>query len=625
MDEEEESTDSMLITQTIDETSLLSMSPPVSPLLVETNKYDQNQRMNSLNIEDRIRNDIEDTKELEESKSIGGEDSMQITQEMSNQNMIFQHEQVLQDENEDLQSVYLSPIPETHINTEPDQTIFSSGKDEDIVQEELSKIHESAIETLMNEVNENNIPLSDFLSYVGISFPEEVPIKSLRRRSGYDINYEPATILEQTIAAASILPQVEVFQLACKQLTTLIENCKQKIQDLREDINKRNLKLFHEYAEGEIPFRSEIELGLSSYKAYARLQALCDSYHRWVTILEELRSTLKTNQEKLLENEQLITKAEEHIKEKLQDTEAYKIELQKIVDEAHSKEREYNLTDHQQLEKLENEIDQQKHSIQAFTEKAEKLEKDDIELSEKIVSLEKNKTELQEIIEKAEDIIAKNKVITLKELADASQAFNRCSKLYSWKFEKIKEDFVKVCINQDISIIIDDKKLKNKVDNAILIHTRDDLEEDFGPLVKLLHGLKTIIKDKWDINEITQDISIYWNRIKMIQYELRIIQRRFWVEIHSLDNNQLEGAGFSCKICVFNNEKQVKFTISFNIEPNDILYYPDINLSSFDLYLHHGEISYEQLRTLVVEGISETGFETLADTIENVLTQIPIP
>lgn len=92
--------------------------------------------------------------------------------------------------------------------------------------------------------------------------------------------------------------------------------------------------------------------------------------------------------------------------------------------------------------------------------------------------------------------------------------------------------------------------------------------------------------------KIVQDISIYWNRVRMIQHELGEIQRRFWVEIKSLEYaSEPEDAGFSCQICVYSFMYKTKFTVSFQVKSKDVLAYPFIDISSFEVDLHYGNIS----------------------------------
>lgn len=87
-----------------------------------------------------------------------------------------------------------------------------------------------------------------------------------------------------------------------------------------------------------------------------------------------------------------------------------------------------------------------------------------------------------------------------------------------------------------------------------------------------------------------QDIAIYWNRLMMIQSDLIHIQRRFWIEIESLEYEEAGDAGISCKVCVYSFAGRTKFTISFVIKPKDVVNYPSIDTSSLNLVIHFGGI-----------------------------------
>lgn len=75
----------------------------------------------------------------------------------------------------------------------------------------------------------------------------------------------------------------------------------------------------------------------------------------------------------------------------------------------------------------------------------------------------------------------------------------------------------------------------------------------------------------------------------MMRHELEKIQRRFWVDIAALEYaDEPEEAGFSCQICVYSFMGKTKFTVSFQVNPKDILDYPFIDLSTFEVDLNYG-------------------------------------
>lgn len=133
--------------------------------------------------------------------------------------------------------------------------------------------------------------------------------------------------------------------------------------------------------------------------------------------------------------------------------------------------------------------------------------------------------------------------------------------------------------------------------DAVLIRMLESRDRALGPIADLFHGLRLVAQDQWDMNELVQDINIYWTRVLMIQREINDIQRRFWVEIESLpqDTEQVEAGaeadvGFSCDICLFSLAANIKFTLSIQIRPKDILDFPTIDFSTMDLTIHYGAL-----------------------------------
>ena len=84
---------------------------------------------------------------------------------------------------------------------------------------------------------------------------------------------------------------------------------------------------------------------------------------------------------------------------------------------------------------------------------------------------------------------------------------------------------------------------------------------------------------------------MYWNRVSMIQHELKDLQKRFWVKIEALESDSPEEAGFSFDVCLTSFVGKAKFTISLDITPNNVLNYPALNLDHMRVNLHYGLIT----------------------------------
>ncbi|KAF1799985.1 Spc7 kinetochore protein-domain-containing protein [Mucor lusitanicus] len=434
--------------------------------------------------------------------------------------------------------------------------------------------------------------LSDFLSIAGIRFSPEIPAKALRRRSTYIADYGVASVAEQGAAALSTLPQLELYETSCQKLNQFIRECKDRIYQIDQDVSSANPQIFQEYNEGSVEARKAMGAKLSAMKKYAWKRAASEFYTIWSNTLIEFTEILQANHSKLQQDSEKAAQFERDVSNKMLDISAYHDSLTQLYNEAVDKEQAYDQIDHKALSRLEKEIAQQKASIEGFRRHYKELEDLESQLMEKTTSLEKRKQELMDAIKLADKLKANNRYVTERDLAYAADKFQRSSKINRFRLPKAPDDTLELSINSDVDIVVDKVKLNSKSEDAVLIRLLESRNQELGPLSELVHGLQMIAKDNWDMDEIIQDISIYWNRVRLIQHELDAVQRRFWVEIKSLEFvNNPEDAGFSCQICVSSYMGRTKFTVSFEVKSKDVVNYPQIDLSTFEVNLHYGSIS----------------------------------
>ncbi|GAN01406.1 hypothetical protein MAM1_0007d00839 [Mucor ambiguus] len=511
-------------------------------------------------------------------------------------------------------------------------------QEDDLLQEEFPETYHSIpdIVSILNEeqrnsmltdpIQSNNMSLSDFLLIAGIWFSPEIPAKALRRRSTYIADYGVATVSEQGAAALSTLPQLELYETSCQKLNQFIHECKDRIDQIDQDVSSANPQIFQEYNEGSVEARNAMGVKLTAMKKYAWKRAASEFYKIWSNTLAEFTEILQANRNKLLQDNEVAAQFEQDVSKKMSDISTYSDSLAQLHKEAERKEQAYDRIDHKALAQLEEEIAQQRASIEGFKRHYKELEDRESQLVEEAATLEKRKQEVLDAIQLADRLKANNQYVTDRDLAYAADKFQRCSKINKFRLPKAPDDTLELSINGDVDIVVDKKKLSSKSEDAVLIRLLERRNQELGPLSELVHGLQVIAKDNWDMDEIVQDISIYWNRVRMIQHELDAVQRRFWVEIKSLECvNDPEDAGFSCQICVSSYMGRTKFTVSFEVKSKDVVNYPKIDLSTFEVNLHYGSISQPTLEEMLRKGISVSGFNNLVDTLRNTLDQISIP
>ncbi|CAO0790171.1 unnamed protein product [Mucor circinelloides] len=628
MEEEEEeeledpTLESMMITQTIVEPVTATTNAPTSdPKQDQTEEVDEDHSMTEANSQDLDDDAMQITQELpiyhamESPMRAGMQSPMRKSPARDASSVYSPHHTFFLHEKSPYQNRRFSQSLEL-----TDRIITYHDTEDDLLQEEFPETYHS-----IPDINQN-MALSDFLSIVGIMFPAEAPAKALRRRSTYNVDYGVATDAEQGTAAASTLPQLELYDTFCQKLNQFIRECKERIDQIDEDVSTANPQIFQEYNEGSVTARSAMGVKLSAMKKYAWKKAASEFYKIWCGTLKAFTEILHANHSKLVQDDEMLAQFQQDVSIKMLDISAYLESVIQLRKEADLKEEAYNRIDHEALARSEKEMAQLKTSIEGFRKQCNQLQDQESQLVEKIASLETRKQELVDAIRLADRAVANNQCVTDRDLAYASDKYERCSKINKFRLAKAPDNTLEMSINGDVNIVIDQGKLSSKSPDAVLIRLLESRNQELGPLSELVHGLQVIAKDNWDMNEIVQDISIYWNRVRMVQHELDAVQRRFWVEIKSLEFvNEPEDAGFSCQICVSSYMGRTKFTVSFQVKSKDVINYPAIDLSTFEVNLHYGIISQPKLEDMLQKEVSASGLTNLVDTLRNILDQISIP
>ncbi|KAI8087693.1 Spc7 kinetochore protein-domain-containing protein [Gilbertella persicaria] len=501
--------------------------------------------------------------------------------------------------------------------------VFSHDNNTNLLEEEFSGLYDSSID---NTVVDTNISLLDFLRYVGIDFPEPVVPKLSIRETDFDADDKSTSEAQQAIAYTCILPQLEFFESAIVQINSLIERSKEKIEGIEQDINQANPQFFSEFREGSVELRLTMERRFEKLKEYARLKATIAWLEWFSNTWTPLIDTLEEHRNSLEKDQESIRQFEDIIRERVADIGAYHTELLRVLKELQEKEIKHNSLDSKRLKKLQEEIEQQRNTMQSYEKQIATLESEEHELEEKTVSLNEQKQYLLESIENSNVTLREHPYVTEKEFVAAADTYNRCIEIHDYQLEQHNDRIMQFSMSGGIHITCDRIQLQNRGEKAVLIQLLDSRERELGPLAELVHGLKIVVRNKWDINEITQDIAIYWNRVGMMQYELKELQRRFWVKIEALEFASLvDDSGFSCEICMTSFIGKAKFTVAFQVKPKDVLNYPALDLNTLEVKLHYGDITQEGLESSLTKAIGETGFTSLVDTLRDILDQISIP
>lgn len=169
-----------------------------------------------------------------------------------------------------------------------------------------------------------------------------------------------ATVAEQAAAALSTLPQLELYETSCQKLNQFIRECKERIDQIDDDVSSANPQIFQEYNEGSLAARTAMGVKLIAMKKYAWKRAASEFYKIWCNTLTEFTEILQANRNKLLQDEEKAAQFEQDVSNKMLEISAYLGSLIQLHEEAERKEQAYNAIDHKALARLEEEIAQQK-------------------------------------------------------------------------------------------------------------------------------------------------------------------------------------------------------------------------------------------------------------------------
>ncbi|KAI8078597.1 Spc7 kinetochore protein-domain-containing protein [Thamnidium elegans] len=460
-------------------------------------------------------------------------------------------------------------------------------------------------------VNEPKMSLSDFLMRARITFPQDFPTND----TVLDPIYDTSVTEDQDISSSTVLPEIQLYQQACKQLIASIKISDEIITSIDKDISQVNPQLFIEFMDGTAETQAKIQRQLQDIKDYSMLRSKQEWLALWSNSLKEFPSTLRDLKNKL----DVYREFEQMIGDKLVELNQYHVALSGVLNDYRQKEQNYHSIDHHQLRMLLIEIENQDLFYQDLKKNADDLEKHLQKLEEEDQALEAEISELTKLLKEAEETIEQNQCITTRDLIDAKKEYGQLSEMFGWKVKQMDETIFHLEIDDGIDIIVDLNKLSDHDADAVFCRLSLSKEKELGPFIELLQGFEMVTKDKWDMIVIVQEIATYWNRVRMILRAIELVQRRSWVKITALEDMDPNQAGFSCQICLFNFEGKSKSIITFEYRVKDFLIFPDLDFSTLHLEVCYGSMEHDALKSLLIQELKKDGILNMAESLQSVL------
>ncbi|CAO3629544.1 unnamed protein product [Cunninghamella echinulata] len=500
-----------------------------------------------------------------------------------------------------------------------DDKMMSMNEDNDvnIFEEEFPQLYHSFTDDIPLS---QTISLATFLRNIGVVFSENLP--TITRRTSGGIVTKPATLIEQATAAASTLPEIEIYKKMASFLENSIKSYSEQINKLDHELTENNPQFFAEYMDGSSSARQRMEKGFHLIKQWAEEMADHDWHQYYKSELQALVQLLESNKKQQRLDEDYLRQSDHQLTEEYPQLIKCQTELNKIVEVAREKKNHHKKMNYDLLERRESDIKEQAIAIENSRNEWSNLTDEEMTVKNQLEKMKLRQRELRAAIEKAESTKDSHPYVSEKELLEAKEKYEESSGLCGWKLEDTTKDTIQFAIDNDLSILINLSKLRKHQVDSVLIRMLEKKEHEYGSFTELVYGLHLVTDGIWNENTIMQTIAIYWNRLKLIRQEILKLRSRFWIEVYPINDEstiKLTGRGITCKIVISNYIKKIKVSVIFDISPQQIMTYPhSIDLSGLKTQLHYGDIQFDELNKLLRDKIQEHGVFNFRDNLNSV-------
>lgn len=340
-----------------------------------------------------------------------------------------------------------------------------------------SNILDEEIPALDDSFTASEIPvmermsLDEFLSYAGISFMDNITANtSVPNLTSFDKeNDPPPTLADYIITHSSTIPELELYQYCCKELTALMEEGKASIKETEEQIQKSTPTFISEYLTDDIDMRELLDIRFKLIKQHARLSGKQEWYIWRQNLVGEINQVLKRNLAKLQEEQERVDHSLMQINKRLPSLTSFLIDMRQTYIKATERAAALNTVDEEQLAELATEIEEQKSSLDTFKKDAEVLKEEEAALTKQLEELLSRKQQLTHEIEHANETCNEYKCLTMNDLRSAKKHYKECVDICRWEPIKVSPDLLAFVYDQDLEIRIDPHKLKARKADATIV------------------------------------------------------------------------------------------------------------------------------------------------------------
>ncbi|KAI7871593.1 Spc7 kinetochore protein-domain-containing protein [Spinellus fusiger] len=446
-----------------------------------------------------------------------------------------------------------------------------------------------------------------FLDYVGLYFNNEVPVNVKSPLTSFDLEQvTPATLIEKAFAAVSTLPQLTVYNKIYDDMKAIETESSEKMK-IHYENDPQCQQLIREYFEGDTDLRCNMIKRLKQLKQYCDIKARYIVQEQHNKRLRELHKKLRENLDRAERDTGYVDEANRYIDTHMPMFDDYRLKLANAVKECRKREDEYNSVNHEAQALLEDEIESQRSAMNLFRKEYNDLTSAEFESREKIEQIKQKKAEVMESISRAIICRDENKGPTKKDVEDAEDRLKRLSSLMCIKFNQRSNKITDITMSDDIHVVIDMIKLKNRESEAVTVQLIEERKSTYEEFSELLCGIDSVIENEYDDIKIMRNIWFYWHRIRAVRYEIFLTRWRFFTKLTRLTDVSSEPLrntkerGVVVETTAFSYMANAKFLLLLQFQPRDMYLYPLLDMSKVEIVVKFGDIPVNEIRTLLAQ------------------------
>ncbi|KAI9703396.1 MAG: hypothetical protein M1820_005868 [Bogoriella megaspora] len=427
------------------------------------------------------------------------------------------------------------------------------------------KAEEEAPQQEQRELSPPHIPLQDFLDMTSIRFMDLTTTK--RRHTaipsatkGLGLQSRPSQSQQSlescVVAGACVLPTLEMFQHACRELKSYIASGHEIVDQIAAEVAETQPALFAEYAGAPRGQKAIMDKQFGNVKTNARLLSKGMWYEWRGQLLKGLRQGLEGISEGLDADERLFEQKEgllEMVLPELQERKDGLEEENRVLEE---RAREMDGTDKDELQEARVRLEAMSDEVEEKRRLLGELQREMQEKQEVIDLAKERKTEMLAMIKEAERVREECRGWSAAEVRTLQESVQALETKYGWSITSAAGTTVTMAYRNDIQLLFDISSFMlsgsahpAKSDNSPirLTYIGDDHEYHSRPLttekrffLQMMRAhLQCLTQGQTHVKELLAFIAASWAKACAVSEAVKSLSGEFITDVSILSDEKM--------------------------------------------------------------------------------------